>query len=612
MMIGSIMSDAEPIFGVLIETASNQHYVFQSNRLRENLGASELLYRIGTQWVAEAASEVAGVAIGHEPEALLDPARTQPIEGGDTSVEPIVLTSGKAILLVRGRERAKALVAAVTARALREAPGAVVRGYVTPQPVRLEDAGAAHRMVTELHRGIETVRHALPAPEARFQALPVVAVCQSTGLPASVVSPLVSTAGEGTATAPDRRHDDALSLVMHGKREVAKEIADNRRHWRVVAALGEMPLPRSLTVLEQMAEVDRIAIVHADGNGLGQVFLKFDEYVSKKGDNRTYLDEYRRFSLALEVCTVGAVTAAVRQLDPVKARDGKRMLPFVPIVLGGDDLTAIVDGRQSVPFTKNFLREFERLSGDDLGAPFGKIVPKVAERAFRVRRLGAAAGVAVVPPHFPFHDAYDLADSLCRSAKATKGAIRRSGDSSDAPSLPCCSFDVHVLFESVGIDLDEVRGQLENEDKSTTYRFYQRPYVVSSLQTLGDAAPAGLSWARARSFDDIEAGLDELRRSDPDDPDRRLIPSGQLHTLREGLFLGPVIADGRLREMQHRYQDADWGALLGGDGSSLFVTATDETPVEGESALKVTRLLDLMELHDLQGTTARLAGEQAG
>ncbi|MDQ3135469.1 MAG: hypothetical protein M3Q76_11835, partial [Acidobacteriota bacterium] len=35
-------------------------------------------------------------------------------------------------------------------------------------------------------------------------------------------------------------------------------------------------------------------------------------------------------------------------------------LPVVPLVLGGDDLTVICDGRYAIQFTRDFLLQFER------------------------------------------------------------------------------------------------------------------------------------------------------------------------------------------------------------------------------------------------------------
>jgi hypothetical protein len=70
---------------VVIETASNQAFVFASNKQAVNVGASELIFRVGMAWVPEAVANL--------------------VEKGGARVEKIVLASGKALLIVDTEER---------------------------------------------------------------------------------------------------------------------------------------------------------------------------------------------------------------------------------------------------------------------------------------------------------------------------------------------------------------------------------------------------------------------------------------------------------------------------------------------------------------------------
>lgn len=142
-----------------------------------------------------------------------------------------------------------------------------------------------------------------------------------------------------------------------------------------------------------------LAVVHADGNGLGEVFMQ----------DRP-LDEYRGLSEELKNCTRDAAQAAARaliaNLDESWKKRNPRAIPLRPIVLGGDDYTVLLRARDALPFTEVFLRVFEDETRRRMGQFSGQ------------RGFTASAGIAIVKPEFPFVQAHHLAEQLCAEAKA--------------------------------------------------------------------------------------------------------------------------------------------------------------------------------------------------
>lgn len=123
---------------------------------------------------------------------------------------------------------------------------------------------------------------------------------------------------------------------------------------------------------------NKIAVIHIDGNGLGQLIPHL-----KKKCNLTLSE----FSKKLDMVTKEAFE---------KAKKDKKVRE---IILGGDDVTVICDADDALSFTQEFLQHFEVLS----------------EKHFS--KLSACAGIAYSNEKYPFHYAVDLAEALCKVAK---------------------------------------------------------------------------------------------------------------------------------------------------------------------------------------------------
>ncbi|GIW92459.1 MAG: hypothetical protein KatS3mg110_0500 [Pirellulaceae bacterium] len=91
---------------VLIETCQNQNYIFATNKLRENVGASELIARVGTVYTLEAVKNHGGPdlvsdSVEEVRRALRDPNRNPPLENSPTMWKYWWLPRAKSELLVK-------------------------------------------------------------------------------------------------------------------------------------------------------------------------------------------------------------------------------------------------------------------------------------------------------------------------------------------------------------------------------------------------------------------------------------------------------------------------------------------------------------------------------
>jgi hypothetical protein len=523
---------------VLIETTGNQRFIFATNRLAENLGASQMIWRVGVEFALDAVKTITGRAIfaGDATTTranLLDVRLNPPFSGNDRDVEVIAASSGKALLLVGRRDVGKRIVAEVTRRALVETPGVEVRGYVG-EPFDLGQSDP-DREVRRVHDGLAELRGFVPGADLRFLRVPVVAPCATSGLPASHEDRALPDYAEAPADAA-LRSEPSLRKRRHA--------AQAHTRMRQAVHSEEFELPKDIEELltnSDNRDADWVAVVHADGNGLGEIFQNFGKKARLGRDWRKYTSEMCQFSLALDECTERATRKALEQ---AQSRMQARRVRAFPLVLGGDDLTLVCAGRMAVRFTHDFLMNFSQEAKRSSG------VSQVAPG------LTASAGVAIVKPHFPFHLAYELAESLLRSAKK-----QRPG---------AAALDFHVHYDASGGDLDAIRSRLYVD------KLFSRPYAVG-----------GQHW------DTLNRVIERLRKKTEDAEAR--IPSSILHELREALFLGRTAAEERLRWLlKRRGGDAALAGLLTElHGEPALFRRTED----GEAGHQ-TALLDLLEIRE--------------
>ena len=408
------------LVATVIDTTGIQRYIFGSNRLRENISGSYLVQVSTSDWVKKCLrglSEIGEVYIPDEKTEDFEPRITT---NSKIIGELIYAGGGNTVLLFRTQEYAKEFTKKLTTKILRQAPGLniVIASEVFDWDKELLQEVIDKKLIQEkLENEKRNPRASMP-----ILGLSVTATCNSTGLVAVDTSNKYGIP-KNDSYLVSREIVAKLKVVDPNKEEKA-----NKQLLNTIFSdlnLGEYEIPYDVDDLGRSeGDSSYIAIVHADGNRLGNRFL---DYLETASDIKDCIIKMRKLSKAVNDAGVNALRAVAKTLINsiiiednqavikyvdrsgditskivLQTRDGKTYLPFRPIVYGGDDITFVCDGRLGLSLAAKFLEKFEEFT-IDLPDNKGKAT--------------ACAGIAIVKTHYPFAKAYALSEALCSKAK---------------------------------------------------------------------------------------------------------------------------------------------------------------------------------------------------
>lgn len=497
---------------VMLQTNSNQSFIFSSPRLREQIGASFEITLL-SHWVKE------------EAEKLLKP---KPLPTSFWVSD----SSGKVIVRFTEKEGepgalAKQLITQVTRRALTDAPGLDVTGVF----VKASSSTVEANDLQELDRVfLEYSLNRRPAA-ARFPQFPFLERGSESALPASASLGALEFSQESLQ--PDNFDESSpLSLPSRVKRlfastsrkrqvdDVQERLAKEGKELKQEPPLDPTKLAAAFQDGEEFEDaknmLSSVGVVHIDGNGVGAIMRDLGSAHSKAQEAGVCVsadevhtdpdDALQAFIMVvnkrLDKTVKDAIALSwydVQELTP------DSVVPIVPVLVGGDDVTVYTDGRFAIPFAEAYIRHYEELTEKDELLKQLAVVAGAKEAG----PLTASAGVAIVGRNFPFHIAYDLAEGLVSRGK-------KLGKKKDA--APCSTINFHVLRDATVLDPDDTL----DEYKGRT----QRPFLVGCYapDRIGDAtttssekAPTAKpqplsSWAR------ILQAVASFDGKKPDDP----------------------------------------------------------------------------------------------
>jgi hypothetical protein len=411
-----------------LDTPGIQPYIFGSNRLRENIGASELVRCALGRWPLEILKELGKSNVAHpnskDPAQRLDNALC--IEDDNLDAEVVYVGGGNIVTLFRQDALAHDFVTQLNRKILQEAPGlGLAAAHV---PIDWEKDGLSEKVdeaMEQLATHKQTQAYTTP-----LLGLGVTVACQSTGLVAT----------RHNTTGDPYPISDAvaakLEMVEPARHRLLNIFADDIKRAKYDLPLDFDEFGRS------EGEMSYIAVVHADGNRMGQFFRNVGD---EARGTREYIQKMRHASVRVEQAGMEALSQTVRALlDAICHNDkgecvvgGKVVmegskLPFRPLVFGGDDVTFVCDGRLGLTLAARYLEAFEE------------------ECEKRELNLYACAGVAVVKAHYPFARAYQLSEAL---AKKAKEYVREEIDRDSAAS----ALDWHFAASGLMGSIKEIR-----------------------------------------------------------------------------------------------------------------------------------------------------------
>ena len=137
---------------------------------------------------------------------------------------------------------------------------------------------------------------------------------------------------------------------------------------------------------------------------------------------------------------------------------GDHVLPIRPVILAGDDVCFVTAGNLGLECARVFLEKLTARSNEEDRLPYA-----------------ACAGVALVHQKYPFHQAYQLSEELCSSAKQFGARLNGEGKVS--------ALDWHIEFGQLKENLAQIRADYRTEDGGI---LSLRPVAVVLPEESGD------------------------------------------------------------------------------------------------------------------------------
>jgi hypothetical protein len=429
------------VYGVLLDTVSIQRYIFSTNNLKENIGASRIVEDIYDSHLKEAIKKLFSSSDDSYYKAWENEPEKITILECSSSFEIGYIGGGNALLFFKEEEKAKEFIKYWTMRLLIHCPG-----LIPACAIEKIDFNDFSRSLKNLFKQLAENKSSF-VPQTVIKRHGITAECPNTGYSAEIWCEKL----------PEEKKN-YISSVSNAKIKAAEEA--NKKLQEILKDLGfadEYTFTDEIDKLGQTKrEESHIAIVHIDGNDMGKRFQSLNDLVSLRKLSKSVREAtLNTFKEMLKKLVEKIENGEIKDEDINLQKDekGKTILPLRPIIIGGDDITFVSEGRLGIWLAKIFLEEFQKQQVSD-GKP-----------------LSACAGVAITKAKYPFYRGYKLSEDLTRSAKDGRKKANDNGS----------WIDFHIAYGGFSGELKEIR---ENHYKTPLVNLVLRPYKIDDLNEL--------------------------------------------------------------------------------------------------------------------------------
>jgi hypothetical protein len=377
---------------LLIDTLSIQSYIFGSNKLKENVGGSFIIEHLVYNEMIPEALSIGGIADNLNPDGW----KTKPEDyllkhNQNAKVEIGYIGGGNALLLFRTMTDAKTFVEIYSRLLLLHFPG-LKTAYGLVENFNYEEGEEYKKFRKKLNEDLLRNRnfsnaHVIPLKHGIVEDCPLTNEAQEFSFKEGNEQRVIS----GLAWS-------RLAQVDSAQKTLSEKFGDQIE--------DQFTFSLELDKLGQPDDKGYIAIVHADGNGMGQRFMGCKSLAETRKLSSSVADYADNIMEKMIGYIISLFQGNKSKLDWTLEKDektGKTILPIRPLIIGGDDITFVCEGRLGVHLAE-------------------KLLEYMCQTPINGETIHACAGVAIVHTKYPFYKAYQLAKELIKRAKdASRG-----------------------------------------------------------------------------------------------------------------------------------------------------------------------------------------------